>query len=70
MATAAELIAYLQALPPETEVSVLRTYWCEYDIDVGFTDLDLGEHCDVLDFRNNPRSPYFGKVYLHLGSRG
>jgi hypothetical protein len=49
MTTAAELIAYLQTLPPATQIQVLREVTHGYSCYAEWCDLDLKQHADFID---------------------
>lgn len=75
MTTAAQLIKYLQTLPPETIIEVLEEHTCGYESYVEFTDLDLvgGDCHGFIDFRNvtwvPTDNPNYGKCFLQLGCK-
>lgn len=75
MTTAADLIAYLQTLPPETIIEVLEEHTCGYESYVEFADLNLesSEYHDFIDFRNATwvptNNPNYGKCFLQLGCK-
>jgi hypothetical protein len=48
MATAVELIEYLQTLPPETEIQVLERYSNAFSTDTRWEPLEIAEHSDTL----------------------
>lgn len=70
-ATVAELMIYLQTLPPEAEVFIVEE--SEEGSDVGFSGLDLGSDSDSIYFadftgHNDQQSVHAGKKILFLGN--
>lgn len=57
MCKVSELIEYLQALPPDTEVEVLERYIGSYATDTRWESLELGDCSDTCFFAN-------GTLYL------
>jgi hypothetical protein len=73
MTTAAQLIAYLQTLPPDTQIEILKENSRGYESYVTHIPLVINEGSNFIDFRNNPHvkpeSPYFNKTVLELGEQ-
>jgi hypothetical protein len=75
MTTIKEFIEYLKTLPPDTEISVLRTYTSGYNTIVERVPLNLDpieENVEFIDLTGNKfvkkDDDGFNKKYLVLGS--
>lgn len=71
-ATVAELMIYLQTLPPEAEVFIVEDTCDGQSSDPAFSGLDLGSDSDSIYFadftgHNDQQSVHAGKKILFLG---
>ena len=76
MATVLDLIEYLNTLPSDTEVSVIRGYDCNYSYCAEEVALDLDPLTGNIDFTDmtgnqfvKEDSEHYNKKYLVLGER-
>ena len=72
MTTVAQLIDYLQTLPPQTEVEVMVEHSRDYSTSVISVPLDINQNSDYFDGVLNPyvasNSPLFNRRILTFGS--
>ncbi len=73
MTTVAQLIAYLETLPQEAIVQCLSEKRSGYSVWTDWKDLDISEHVNVIDLRENkfvkPESENFQKVFVEIGDK-
>ena len=71
--TVADLIAYLQTLPQDAEVSILAEESSGYETWTNFVDaVDFERDCELLDFRGDhipDQHECKGKAYVYIGRR-
>jgi hypothetical protein len=79
MTTVAQLVEYLQTLPQDAEVDVLKEVSANWSTWTEFTALEIpgeygySDNLEVYDFRDNQfvtqGDPRFGKVYVSFGGK-
>jgi|LakMenEpi03Aug12_release.lakeMendotaPanAssembly.Ray.scaffolds.fasta_scaffold670427_2 hypothetical protein len=79
MTTVAQLIEYLQTLPQDAEVDVLKEVSANWSTWTEFTSLEIpdkygcSDNLEVYDYRDNQfvkeGDPRFGKVYVSFGEK-
>ena len=71
--TVADLIAYLQTLPQDAEVSILAEESSGYETWTNFVDaVDFERDCELLDFRGDHIPDHYlgkGKAFVFIGRR-
>lgn len=71
--TVADLIAYLQTLPQDAEVSIMAEESSGYETWTHFVDdVDFEYDCELLDFRGDHIPDHYeckGKAFVHIGRR-
>jgi len=69
--TVADLIAYLQTLPQDAEVSIMTEERGWYETYTRFAnDVDFEYDCELLDFRGDHIPDYYlgkGKAFVFIG---
>lgn len=79
MTTVAQLVEYLQTLPQDAEVDVLREVSVNWSTWTEFTSLEIpdeygySDNLEMYDYRDNEYvkegDPRFGKVYVIFGGK-
>lgn len=60
MTCVADLISYLQTLPPETEVKVLNAFYTSWSTCVEFSDIDISTMSENVEYHESTNTLYLG----------